>query len=220
LENQEQKAKNEIERLKAEIGEVMRENVENVQDAELGKIAKILGGKRIPKGMSFSVQKTNYPYIRVADFENGSVNLDNLKYISEDIFNKIKNYTISKNDVYISIAGTTGLVGIIPEILDGKSLTENAAKIVFDENIILQRYLYQILTTATLQTQIKNNTKQMGVPKLALKRIETLKLPLPPLEIQQKIVSEIEKLETRISELESELRDIPSMKEELLKGYL
>ena len=32
-------------------------------------------------------------------------------------FEHIKNYTISVDDVYISIAGTIGLVGIIPTVL-------------------------------------------------------------------------------------------------------
>ncbi len=188
---------------------------------EISKIGKVLGGKRIPKGLSFSKSKTSFPYIRVSDFNNGGVDIDSLKYIDEDVFMKIKNYTISKNDIYISIAGTIGLVGLIPEILDGKSLTENAAKIVItDSDLISKEFLYYCLISENLQNQMTDNTRAVGVPKLALKRIETLKVPLPLLSEQQKTVFEIQEIEAKIDALEKELFDIPRQKEDVLKKYL
>ena len=188
--------------------------------AEIGKVATVLGGKRIPKGRNFSGKKTEYPYIRVSDFKEGSVSLETLKYIEFDVFEQIKNYTISKNDVYISIAGTIGLVGLIPKILDGKSLTENAAKIVIDDKLIMKEFLYYCLSSNELQMQIKNNTKTVGVPKLALKRIETLTIPLPSLIEQQKIVSEIEALEKEIVNAQRVIDGIPEQKIAVLGKYL
>jgi type I restriction enzyme M protein len=187
---------------------------------EISKVSKVLGGKRIPKESSFSAYKTNYPYIRVSDFINGTINLESLKYIDEHVFNQIKNYTISKDDIYISIAGTIGLVGLVPDELDGKSLTENAAKIVVNTEKISKEFLYNILSSEHVQNQIKDNTRAVGVPKLALKRIETLKIPVPSLSEQQKIVSEIEKIESKIILLEKEIAEIPQQKEAILKKYL
>ena len=46
----------------------------------LSRYVDIKGGKRIPKGMSFSSERTNYLYLRlsdIADFEN--INYDDLK---------------------------------------------------------------------------------------------------------------------------------------------
>jgi len=47
-----------------------------------------------------------------------------------------------------------------------------------------------------------------------------IRFPLPPLEIQQKIVAEIEALEDKIAELENEFKEIPNKKEEVLKAWL
>ncbi len=47
-----------------------------------------------------------------------------------------------------------------------------------------------------------------------------IKIPLPPLPEQQKIVSEIEKIEEKITLLEKEIAEIPSQKEAILKKYL
>ena len=87
----------------------------------VGSISKIKGGKRLPKGEPFSKDKTNHPYLRVTDFGNNTIYEKNLEYVTDDIFKKIKNYTISSEDVYISIAGTIGLAGLIPKSLDGAS---------------------------------------------------------------------------------------------------
>ena len=46
------------------------------------------------------------------------------------------------------------------------------------------------------------------------------KIPLPPLSEQQKIVSEIEKIEAKIKILETEIAEIPKLKEAVLKKYL
>ena len=88
------------------------------KNVKLQEIAKVRGGKRIPKGKKFSDEETLFKYIRVSDMEGGSVLTKNVKSISEDIYKLLQNYKISKNDVYLSIAGTIGKAGTIPGSLD------------------------------------------------------------------------------------------------------
>ena len=61
--------------------------------ARVRDIAMVKGGKRLPKGASFSEEITTHAYIRVTDMKNHSVNISNLRYISDEIFSAIKNYT-------------------------------------------------------------------------------------------------------------------------------
>ena len=96
----------------------------------LGDITSITGGKRVPVGYSLTNQNTGYKYIRVADMKQYSVRNNDVHYISKEIYSLIKNYTISKDDLYITVAGTIGVVGEIPIEFDGANLTENANKIV------------------------------------------------------------------------------------------
>ena len=163
------------------------------EKVKLGDVCEVKGGKRIPKGNTFSSDTSEYPYIRVVDFKNGSIDLKNLKYISKEIFEKIKRYTISANDVYISIAGTIGLIGTIPPVLNEKSLTENAAKLVIkNQDTLSNQFLATILLSNDSQDQISKLTQGVGVPKLSLARICTIEIPLPPLDIQKQIVEKIE----------------------------
>tara|TARA_B100001564_G_scaffold359152_1_gene379873 strand:+ start:2156 stop:4558 length:2403 start_codon:yes stop_codon:yes gene_type:complete len=159
---------------------------------ELGEICDVKGGKRLPKGEHFEKIPSNFPYLRVVDFKNYSINQNNIHYISEKIFKIIKNYTISSDDIYISIAGTIGLIGKVPAKLSGANLTENAAKLVIkNKKSILQDFLMYVLGSPYVQNQIKNKTHAVGVPKLALERIRTIKIPICSIEKQKKLTESI-----------------------------
>ena len=159
---------------------------------ELGEVVDVRGGKRLPKGHQFTESPTDHPYIRVCDFRDRSVKLDDLRFISEEVHSQIARYTISSADVYISIAGTIGLMGTIPGKLDGANLTENAARLSFDQERLDRRFLAIVGSGELVQDQIRSLTHAVGVPKLALERIRTLRLPVPPIDRQQTIVAEIE----------------------------
>lgn len=164
----------------------------NWEWVKLGEVVSVNGGKRIPAGRTLTDEDTGYKYIRVADMKNGSILLDDIKYIPHDIYPKIKNYTISKDDIYITVAGTIGQVGLVPEELDNANLTENADKLVIYSNF--KEFMYYMLSSNFIQYQIKEHTTKVGQPKLAIKRIKELIIPLPPLEEQKRIVAKIEEL--------------------------
>lgn len=153
---------------------------------KIGDISEVKGGKRLPKGHKLVNYETEHPYIRVLDFKNMSVNLNNLKYLSNDTYFKIKNYIITSDDVYISIAGTIGVSGTIPTKLSGANLTENAAKLTDLKNIN-KYFLAYILNSSLVKPQINASTGKATQPKLALFRIKNIKIPLPPLLEQEKI---------------------------------
>ena len=158
----------------------------------IGDFALVKGGKRVPKGKSLTDAQTNHPYLRVVDMVDGTISRKDLKYITDDVFVEISRYTISSDNIYISIAGTIGRVGTIPQDLNGASLTENAAKLVFETTETSPEYLAAVMSTDDVQSQISKLTMGVGVPKLALNRIESIKIPLPPIEIQREIVAELE----------------------------
>jgi len=200
---------------KTEIGEVP----ENWKVVRLGdkNLFEIKGGKRLPKGHNFAENKTSYPYIRVIDFKNGSVDINNLKYLTADDYEILKNYFITKNDIYISIAGTIGLVGLIPSELDGAILTENAAKIqIKNIDLIDKRFLATFLSSDKGQYQIKSLTAKSTQPKLGLYRIKQIKIPLPPLPEQREIAEILQTIDQKI-EIEQKKKELY---EELFKTML
>ena len=188
---------------------------ENWVWVRLGSLADVKGGKRLPKGTTFSENITKHPYIRVTDFNAIGVSLEGLKYIDEDVYEKISRYTISSDDIYVSIAGSIGKVGIIPSCIDGANLTENAAKITNIKGIN-QKYLCLFLKSEFAQYQMQSATIATTQAKLALFRIESLTFPLPPLSEQQRIVERIEELFAKLDEAKERLQEVAVRKAGIL----
>lgn len=152
----------------------------------IGSFASVKGGKRLPKGAEYSAVPTAHPYIRVVDLVDRTVNLDDLQYLDDTTQKAISRYIINKNDVYISIAGTIGQIGMVPECLDGANLTENAAKIVLNIDApVLPEYLMWYLDLPAGQQQIDSKTMHTTQPKLALFRIEEIDVLVPSFEQQR-----------------------------------
>jgi len=158
---------------------------------KLGEIVTILGGKRIPAGRSLTTENTGHKYIRVSDMKNMSVETSNLLYVPEDIYPSISRYIINKEDVYITVAGTIGRVGTIPDEIDGANLTENADRLVF--TLLDKKWLVFCLSSDAVQKQISYLTIQVAQPKLAIKKIQEFCIPLPPLAEQKRIADVLER---------------------------
>jgi type I restriction enzyme, S subunit len=191
-------------------------SAEQWQYTTLGQIARVKGGKRLPKGEKFADTVTSFPYLRVTDFVNFTIDTSDLRYLTPEIRATIARYTISKNDVYISIAGSIGLTGMIPARLDGANLTENAAKLVLDENVIDPRFLMFYLASEAAQTEIRGQTVKNAQPKLALARIASLGTPLPPLYEQRKIAAVLGLVQRAIEQQERLIALTTELKKALL----
>lgn len=181
---------------------------EGWEEKKIGDISYVKGGKRVPKGYKLESQDTGYKYIRVADFtDNGTIDTSQIQYISKEVYEQIKNYTITDNDVYISIAGTIGKAGIIPSSLNGANLTENACKLVFKVPMN-KRYIYLSTKSDYFKVQIEKATKQASQPKLALTRLAEVSIPIPPLTEQQRIVERLDSLSKNVKALEENQRKV------------
>ncbi len=170
------------------------------QAKSLGEIAQVKGGKRLPKGYSLQTTPTAHPYITVSDFtDDGTVDADQVRFISDGVFEEIKRYTISSDDLYLSIAGTIGKTGRIPTELEGANLTENACKLVFNPGID-RDFVYYFTLSEEFRQQAGVHTRTAAQPKLALERLKTITLAIPDLIVeQQRIVAILDKAFAGIS---------------------
>ena len=186
----------------------------------LGEICCIKGGKRIPRGMTFAKGKTAHVYIRVTDMKDNTIKLSDLKYIDDYVYEHIKNYTINASDLYLTIAGTIGSVGIVPNEVDGMNLTENAAKLT-QIGCIKEYLLYALLSTIA-QEHFISRFHQVAQPKLSIETASKTPIAMPPIGEQNRIVKEIKRylaaikiieegqtdLETTISQAKSKILDL------------
>lgn len=184
----------------------------NYTQTEIGKIPKewevttidqigfVTSGKRLPLGCSLVDAPTPHPYVRVTDMRQGTVSLSEIKFVPESVFPAIKRYRIYCEDIFISVAGTLGIVGKIPKELDGANLTENANKIT---NIkCSQNFLLHVLMSPLIQETIDSLRTVGAQPKLALSRIRKFIIPLPPLPEQHSIAEALSDVDALLDSLD------------------
>ena len=138
--------------------------------------------------------------------KDNTIVMSDLKYIDDDVYNEIKNYIINSSDLYLTIAGTIGAVGIVPDLFDGMNLTENAAKLT---NILCDKmYLMYSLLSTIAQEHFSSRFHQVAQPKLSIETASKTLLPLPPIEEQQRIVAETKRWFALIEQIEQGKADI------------
>lgn len=160
---------------------------------KLRDYVSVLGGKRIPLGYYYSDTFSGYKYLRVTDIdENGKFDASNLRDIPSEVFKILKRYKIEKDNLFLSIAGTIGKVGVIENELPFETvLTENAARLVLHDNSVNPSYLQCVLSTTFVQRQLNNQFIQTTIPKLGLGRIARLRIPKIPEKKEQLQVVEL-----------------------------
>ena len=172
----------------------------NEKKWKAGKIVdyfEVKGGKRIPKGMGYAERKTNHPYLRASDMKNATILDDDIHYIDEEVYKRIKRYTVNAHDIYLTNVGVNlGMAGVIPKQYDGANLTENAVKLVPKDKILLNgMFLSYYINSPGIQHYINERKMSVGVPKLAIFRIESMPLLLPPLELQNQFASFVQEID-------------------------
>ena len=156
--------------------------------------------------MTFAKGKTAHVYIRVTDMKDNTIKLSDLKYIDDYVYEHIKNYTINASDLYLTIAGTIGSVGIVPNEVDGMNLTENAAKLT-QIGCIKEYLLYALLSTIA-QEHFISRFHQVAQPKLSIETASKTPIAMPPIGEQNRIVKEIKRYLAAIKIIEEGQTDL------------
>lgn len=185
---------------------------------KLQQLAKVTGGKRLPKGNILSQHDTGHPYIRVSDMVERGISMQSLMYVPLDVVDNIKRYRIEEGDLYISVAGTLGLVGKVPKELDGANLTENADRI--SEIQCDRDFLLWVLRSELIQKTIKKEQTNNAQPKLALTRIKEFPIPIPPKFEQRKIAIILSSVDKAIEKTEAIIKQTEKLRQGLMQQIL
>lgn len=202
-------------------GKLTNSDFAHWEKSTIGAIGKVKGGKRLPKGEELVNYNTGYPYIRARDLKEGTVLKQNIMYLLPETQEKIKNYIVKTNDVYITIVGAKiGDAGIIPESMNNANLTENAAKITDLSEKIMPQYLSLWLQAPLCQSEIQQSIKSAAQGKLALTRINSLSVCFPPIESQKEIIDKVEYLLGELKIIESKFYLLQDILEKLPQALL
>lgn len=170
--------------------------------------------------MNFSTDITNYPYIRARDIKGGKIQTDDLIYIDDAVFNKIKKYIIKSGDIAITIVGASvGDVAYAQKEVDGFNLTENAVRLTEFNSIVNGKYLFYVLNQEQYHEYMQTVAGGAAQPKLGIYKVERIKVVLPAIKVQNKIVKYLSCLDVAIENNNKRIRLLEQMAENLYKEW-
>lgn len=133
------------------------------------------------------------PYVRVADFPNGAINLPGVKRTSASIASEYRRASLKAGDLLLSIRGTAGRVCMVPQELDGGNITQDTARISVHPSLS-NEFVALALRSPGTQRRIQRAMKGVAVRGINIGDVRVLQLPLPGLAEQAEIVRRVHAL--------------------------
>ena len=174
---------------------------------KLENICKVKGGYAF-KSDEFT--KSGITVIRISNFNDGELDITNCVFINSDLLNQFDEYKLADGDILIAMSGaTTGKIGIVKQTTKPLLLNQRVGKFSIFNDCLDNKFLYYFVKGEFFKKEVLKFASGCAQPNVSSKQIESIKIPLPPLPTQRRIVSILEKAEetTRLRAQADELTD-------------
>lgn len=147
-----------------------------------------------------------FPLVTSKNIKNGTIILDDVNFISKEDYDKINQRSkVDKGDILMPMIGTIGNPVIVD--IEPTFAIKNVALIKFPGQKVKSKYVLFVLNSSLFAKYIEA-TKRGGTQNfISLKDIRSFNIPCPAVEIQERIIKEIEE-EISIVEQNKRLIDI------------
>ena len=128
-----------------------------------------------------------YRYLRVSDLGLHGVENDNPRYVDvEEIPKKVK---LTNNSFLVARSGSLGLVSVVGDELKEAILSSHIFKVDLDTTKIRPEYLEAILRSQIGQFQFLQNNNGAVIPEISQAALKSIRIVLPPFNIQNHITN-------------------------------
>lgn len=187
----------------------------------LGDISIKITKGTTPTTIGFSFLDKGINFVKVESIaESGAFIPHKMAYISKECYDKLERSQLQENDILFSIAGALGRVAVVTKEILPANTNQALAIVRLKPNVNKTHFIRVALHTNDIEKQIDSFKKGIAQQNLSLEQVENLKIPLPPLQIQEKIVSAIDSVESQIKRIDSKLETLETRKAEILANAL
>ena len=151
------------------------------------------------------------PYLKMYNLKNQAIDFDyKPQYIKEEVHNgKLQRSRTEVGDLIMNIVGPPlGKLAIIPPSLPQSNFNQAAVLIrpILQKDTLV-RYLFYYLSQMSEINSIQTRGNA-GQKNISLTQCQNIRVPMPPLSEQKRIVAEIERWFTLIDDIESDKQDL------------
>lgn len=193
------------------------ENGEDYPDWEekkLGEICKLQGGFAFK---SNEFKETGIPVIRISNISNHTNHIDLNSIVFYNKIEKDENFTIKKGDLIIAMSGATTGKSSIYNLEYYAYLNQRVGLFKSLTNKLEYNFLIQFVFSDFFKKQLDSLLVAGAQPNISSKDIESLSLPFPATEEQQKIASFLSAIDVQIEGVSKKIEQTKVFKKGLLQ---
>jgi len=148
------------------------------------------------------------PFFRSQNVYNDRLVYDDIKYISEEVHQKMKGTEVLANDLLLNITGgSLGRCAVVPADFNCGNVSQHVC--IMRSVLVEPEYFHALVLSSYFTKSMKiTGSGREGLPKYNL---EQMYFPLPPLTEQQRIVTEIEHWFALLDQIEKEKLDLQTI---------
>ena len=170
---------------------------------------------------SSGFQKSGIPILRIGNINTGKFRPKDLIFWKED--KSLENYEIYPNDVLISLTGTVGKedygnICIIGNDYPKYYLNQRNAKLNIKETLN-REYISYALRVPEIKRRLTGISRGVRQANISNKDIENLKIPIPPIEIQNQFAEIVKQIDKHRFMIEKSLRKMKKLQGSLMNRY-
>jgi len=180
-------------------------------------------GKNYPKKSDFS--DTGFClFLNTKNVRPDGFNFDTLMFVTKEKDKALRKGKLKRRDVVITTRGTIGNIAIYDDSVEFNEIRLNSGMLIFrpNEKVILSEYLFEILRSSIIKSQIARYVSGAAQPQLPIKTLVNFTIPVPvDLDEQKKIVDDLRDLYSNTQQLEyiykQKLNSLNELKQSLLQ---
>ena len=166
-------------------------------------------------------RESGVPLVFVREIRAERFGDERTKFVTETKAAQLARHLVRPGDLLITKMGDPpGDTAVYPEDRPPAIITADCIKLTPNTDVTFARFLRDCFRAEPVRSQVLEQTAGVAQQKLSLERFRTVRLPLPPLNEQRRIVAKLEALQTRSRRAREALDAVPPLLEKLRQSIL
>lgn len=163
-------------------------------------------------------KENGIPLLRIKNIRPNEIDSQDVVYLSDEMEKELQHSRVNTGDILITRSGTIGICSVVDKSQDNFAF--GSFMIKFSLVNIMPQYVSYVINSYIGKKYFERNKIGAIQGNITIPTIKSLRIPVPPIEVQSKIVHEIEKIRLDVKRLEQHAKDIVTCAKEQVEKKL
>ena len=177
-------------------------NIVEVDIEDKIELKKLLNITKKVDNINWKVMDRELYYIDLSSVNTGNKKIEATELITKtNAPSRAKQIVKSKDIIFGTTRPMQERLALIPDWLDNQICSTGYCVLRGDKEIVKEKWIYYNLLKTDFYKYVELNQKGASYPAISDSEIKNYKIPIPPLHVQQHVVSILDKFDTLVNDL-------------------